>query len=66
MQAGMESGQLVRTCDSASGQIKGIHDQLRALGIEMSELWWEGKPERIEKAADELPRAEPKTREIGG
>ncbi|MDO5581321.1 MAG: hypothetical protein Q4G69_09300 [Planctomycetia bacterium] len=51
-----ESGQLVRTCDEAVQELEYLHQQLKELGIETSELYWEGKPDHLYRQADHLPQ----------
>lgn len=62
MNVDSQEGQLVRTCDEAQSQLEELHEQLHGLGIEMSELWWDGKPEGEWKAADSLPQSESQIR----
>nr|VFK24599.1 MAG: Chromosome segregation ATPase [Candidatus Kentron sp. MB]VFK27096.1 MAG: Chromosome segregation ATPase [Candidatus Kentron sp. MB]VFK74909.1 MAG: Chromosome segregation ATPase [Candidatus Kentron sp. MB] len=67
MNVDSHEGQLIRTCDGAEAQLAQLHEQLHELGIEMSELWWDGKPEDEWKTADTLPRTEasPRTQPRG-
>lgn len=51
-----QQGQLVRTCDTASVQLTQLHEQLREIGINMSDLWWDGMPDDNFRTAEELPR----------
>ena len=54
------NGQVTASCDEAEGAIAELHELLQAeFGINMSELWWEGKdPDRIIRKADELPKSD--------
>lgn len=54
------NGQVTASCDEAEGAIAELHELLQAeFGINMSELWWEGKdPDRIIRKADELPNSD--------
>ncbi len=54
------NGEVTASCDEAEGAISELHELLQAqFGINMSELWWEGKdPDRILRQADELPKSD--------
>lgn len=54
------NGGVSPSCDEAEGAIEELHSLLQAeFGINMSELWWEGKePDRTTRKKDELPNSD--------